>query len=93
MNLWFDDSRTNPEGWIWCKNVQEAQKLLLTGKVENASLDHDIFDKKGNEIESGYDLIVWMAKNDIWPKNKPLVHTGNPVARISMQALINQHHK
>lgn len=42
MNLWLDDVRPAPDGWVWAKTVDEAVALLQTGKVEQASLDHDL---------------------------------------------------
>ena len=42
MNLWLDDVRPAPKGWIWVKTVRDAQELLSSGKVERASLDHDL---------------------------------------------------
>lgn len=42
MNLWLDDMRPAPIGWIWVKTVEEAQERLRTGEVEQASLDHDL---------------------------------------------------
>jgi len=42
VNLWLDDIRPAPVGWQWAKTVEEAQAMLLSGKVENASLDHDL---------------------------------------------------
>ena len=40
---------------------------------------------------TGYDLCKWMAENDIWPINKPTVHSANPVGRVNMQAVINRY--
>lgn len=42
MNLWLDDVRLPPIGWEWVKTVDEAKEKLLTGRVEKASLDHDL---------------------------------------------------
>lgn len=42
MNLWLDDVRPAPQGWVWVKTVHDAQKLLSEGRVERASLDHDL---------------------------------------------------
>lgn len=42
MNLWLDDVRLPPIGWDWVKTVDEAKTALLSGKVEKASLDHDL---------------------------------------------------
>lgn len=46
MNLWLDDDRDPVKfgylGYVWVKTVEEAKKLLMTGEVEKASLDHDL---------------------------------------------------
>ncbi len=40
---------------------------------------------------TGYDLVKWMAKHDMWPTYKPTVHSANPVGRVNMQAVIDQY--
>ena len=45
--------------------------------VADLSLDHDL----GEDQETGYDLVKWMAETDAWPQNKPTVHSMNPVGR------------
>lgn len=40
---------------------------------------------------TGYDLVKWMAQHDMWPVNKPMVHSANPVGRVNMQAVIDRH--
>ena len=42
MRLWLDDRRREPSGWTRVRNVVEAQALLRTSSVEEASLDHDL---------------------------------------------------
>jgi hypothetical protein len=42
MKLWHDDVRPPPEGWVWARTNEAAKELLLTGKVEEISLDHDL---------------------------------------------------
>lgn len=42
MKLWLDDVRKAPEGFVHVMTVGEAKKLLETGQVEFASLDHDL---------------------------------------------------
>lgn len=86
MNLWVDDTRPAPEGWIWCQSVDAAKMLLRTKNVENVSLDHDL----GLDQPTGYDLVRWMVENHIWPKNKPIIHSINPVGMVKMRGLINQ---
>lgn len=40
---------------------------------------------------TGYDLCLWMAEKGIWPKNKPLVHSANPVGRDRMRGVIERY--
>jgi hypothetical protein len=42
INLWLDDCRPAPEGWVWVKTVDEAKPYLERGEVQRASLDHDL---------------------------------------------------
>lgn len=42
MKLWHDDVRPAPEGWVWARTNTEAKSLLLTGRVTEVSLDHDL---------------------------------------------------
>lgn len=42
INLWLDDMRPAPAGWLWLKTVDAAKELLRAGRVRKASLDHDL---------------------------------------------------
>lgn len=42
FDLWLDDIRPAPAGWMHVKTVQQAKEALLTGRVRHASLDHDL---------------------------------------------------
>lgn len=42
MNLWHDDLRLPPDGWVWARTNDDAKKMLKTGAVEAISLDHDM---------------------------------------------------
>jgi hypothetical protein len=42
INLWLDDVRPAPIGWVHAKTVEEAQEYLKTTSVELCSLDHDL---------------------------------------------------
>jgi hypothetical protein len=44
MKLWVDDFRPAPPGWTTAKNAEQALVALLTGDVEEMSLDHDLDD-------------------------------------------------
>ena len=39
---------------------------------------------------TGYTLVCWMEETGIWPKEKPTVHSANPVGRARMRAAIDR---
>lgn len=42
IDLWLDDMRPAPSGWLWVKTVDDAKLQLAAGRVRKASLDHDL---------------------------------------------------
>ena len=42
IDLWLDDIRPAPVGWLWLKTIDAAKELLRAGRVRRASLDHDL---------------------------------------------------
>ena len=64
MKLWHDDIRPAPEGWTWARTNERAQELLRTGKVTEASLDHDLglHDVDMTPPECGGDADEWFDK-------------------------------
>jgi hypothetical protein len=76
MYLWLDDLRDpahhHCEGWTWAKTAEDAIKLLSTGEVEFASLDHDL-----GSVLDGHDVVCWMEEHDVWPSKGVVVHSGN----------------
>lgn len=112
IKLWLDDMRPAPEGWEWARTVEEAQAILLSMPVEEASLDHDLgacpacmngltqeqwlvatdYSQMPNcdHFGTGYTLVCWMEERDIWPRQKPLVHSRNPAGASRMRAAINR---
>ena len=87
MKLWLDDVRPAPPGWTHARTVDEAQTWLATGVVEEASLDHDL----GFEQPDGSMLVRWMAMTGHWPKQRPVVHSMNPVGRVYMVGVIDRY--
>ena len=41
IDLWLDDMRPAPDGWVHVDNIDDAKSYLQTG-VRRASLDHDL---------------------------------------------------
>lgn len=42
IDLWLDDMRPAPLGWLHVKTVEDAKLQLAAGRVRRASLDHDL---------------------------------------------------
>lgn len=104
MKLWLDDVREpwryGCVGWQWARTAKEAIEFLQTGKVTQASLDHDLapehYPWSGVPLEqcqgTGYDVVCWMEENSMWPKDGVVCHSQNPVGRARMEAVINKYY-
>lgn len=102
MKLWLDDCRPpymhGCQGWHWAKTAAEAIMVLNTGKVDEASLDHDLAEEhypwNCSAIEkttgTGYDVVCWMEENNVWPVNGTRVHSMNPIGRARMEQVIER---
>lgn len=90
VNIYLDDVRKTPEGYIRCYSVNEVKDWLRTGNVQNMSLDHDLgeFEKDGG---SGYTLVKWMAEKHIWPKGKIKIHSMNIPGKVNMLSTIERY--
>lgn len=42
-------------------------------------------------VGTGKDLVLWMITNNVWPAEKPTVHSANPVGSKIMRELIDEH--
>lgn len=107
VKLWLDDVRPAPFGWYHATTAAEAEDILSCFFVTKCSLDHDLgqCDKCGvgncapgwskdclcTCHETGYDLVKWMAQTNMWPNERPNVHSANPVGRQNMNAVIDRY--
>lgn len=101
------EKRRCPDGFIHVDNIDDIKTMLLAGEVDQLSLDHDLGvchscalkmsrglmpDGAGCEhAPTGYDLVVWMADTNRWPRRMPIVHSRNPVGRQAMESIIGRH--
>lgn len=103
MLLWLDDLRPAPEGWVWAKTVAHAKVVLRSVVVDEASLDHDlgqllhpedddmrVYPSQGLE-PVGYELVMWMAEEAVWPRKSLSVHTANIVGQQRMTRVIERY--
>jgi hypothetical protein len=98
VNLWLDDIRDPAQhgaiGFVWVKTAQEAIDLLATGTVRFASLDHDLDTDatmgRAPRERTGYDVVLWMEENDVWPRHGVRVHSMNPSGAAKMRQAIHR---
>ena len=93
MKLWIDDVRPAPEGYIWCKSVNEAIDLLSDlinfgiDDIEVLDIDHDAGDYA---IDGGdyIKLLDWLEETG---RNDPIrIHSANPVGVANMRRIIKR---
>lgn len=97
MKLWNDDTRPAPEGYVWCKSVNEAKDTILMlelyatvnedYKVELIDTDHDAGDY-ANEGGDYIRLLDWLEETK---RNYPIrIHSMNVVGVENMRRIIQR---
>jgi hypothetical protein len=98
MKLWIDDVRPAPEGYFWCKSVNEAkQKIELNERANKINyfkypislidIDHDA----GNYAFDGGDYINILDWLEETGRNYPIrIHSANPVGVANMRRIIQR---
>ncbi len=92
IKIWLDDIRSAPEGYIWCRSVNQAIRVIqqVGGEVEFVDCDHDLGDYAGDGGD-GIRLLDWLAEHELFCKIK--IHTKNPVGRMNMERMIKRYWK
>lgn len=79
VRMWLDDERPMPKGFdVHVRTAEEAIKMLKTGVVYEASLDHDL----GTGSGTGYDVAKFIEEGAFQGSLMPMVisvHSANPV--------------
>jgi len=84
INLYLDDKRDCPEGFVIARTMDEAIELMKTHKVHILSLDHDLGEDKNKELlPTGYDFVKYFCGNGLYA-DKIYIHTYNPRGREDM---------
>lgn len=85
LNVFLDDARPAPEGWVHVRWPEEAIELLQTGTVERISLGYDLGD---DDHGTGYDVLLWIeeavAERGFAPPEIS-IHSANISARRKME--------
>ena len=90
MKIWMDDLRPAPNGFIWCRSVNEAKQTIIAAvePIELIDCDHDLGDY-ASDGGDGIKLLDWLAETG---QHYPVrLHTMNPVGRENMQRLIERY--
>lgn len=84
INLYVDDLRDCPEGYVVARNVDEAIEYLENYKVKILSLDHDLGeDADGRLLPTGYDLVKLFCERG-YHADRIYIHTDNGAGRENM---------
>lgn len=84
INLYVDDLRDCPEGFVVARNMEEAIHYLRNYSVNILSLDHDLGeDEENNLLPTGYDLVKYFCQEGLHA-NKIYIHTDNGAGRENM---------
>ena len=105
MKIWVDDIRPAPEGWRWCKSVNETIKLIESSEARYKRFKKlkapyfnllkieiiDLDHDAGDYASDGGDFIKVLDYLEETGRNYPIrIHTMNPVGRMNMQAIIRK---
>ena len=64
IRIWLDDLRPAPEGYIWCRSVNEAKRLIgslgADRKITVIDCDHDLGDY-ASDGGDGIKLLDWLV--------------------------------
>lgn len=83
MNVFLDDYRPCPRGFVHAKNAEECIALLKLGGVELLSLDHDL----GWGQQTGVDVVMQIVSGGLFARDIYL-HTSSPTGRMNMYRML-----
>ena len=95
LRVWLDDEledRKAPEGWVHLVTAREVCFLLLTGRVVQLSLDHDLSDDiRYGRVDQVIDFLddqQGQFGSSLWPRDGISLHTANSKGRDKMELAI-----
>lgn len=87
MKLWIDDIRPAPDGFIWCKSVNQA-KAAITAYEHQYSCDNILIDLD-NDAADYFKILDWLEEKNIVDTGYFFkIHSKNPVGIIKMKDII-----
>ena len=87
MKLWIDDIRPAPNGFIWCKSVNQA-KAAITAYEHQYSCDNILIDLD-NDAADYFKILDWLEEKNIVDTGYFFkIHSKNPVGIMKMEDII-----
>lgn len=99
MKLWVDDVRPAPEGYVWCRSVNEAIVVIINKEISSWHPRHpwdiisiiDIDHDAGDYVYDGGDYIKLLDWLEETGRNYPIrIHSANPVGVENMRRIIRK---
>ena len=95
MNIWLDDQRKAPDGWLHLHNAEEVEQLIqFVRGLKDFYIDTMSFDFNLSHPKNGVDVMKYLAdqcsqKNTgkYWPKTI-LYHSNDPDGVAAMRAFV-----
>ena len=86
MKLWIDDIRPAPDGFIWCKSVNQA-KAAITAYEHQYSCDNILIDLD-NDAADYFKILDWLEEKNIVDTGYFFkIHSMNVVGRMNMESI------
>lgn len=77
--LWVDDERPAPDaGWDVAMSADDARAMLQETAYDIVSLDYVLIG-----WDSGFDVLLWMQKQAVWPRELHS-HSGGSTGRYQI---------
>ena len=87
IKLWIDDIRPAPDGFIWCKSVNQA-KAAITAYEHQYSCDNILIDLD-NDAADYFKILDWLEEKNIVDTGYFFkIHSKNPVGIMKMEDII-----
>lgn len=86
INVYLDDLRPCPKGFVLAKNAEECIRLLRENKVDVMSMDHDL----GWDEMNGTDLAHELVRLNLYA-NEIYLHSSSMIGRQNMYKCFMDH--
>ena len=87
MKLWIDDIRPAPDGFIWCKSINQA-KAAITAYEHQYSCDNILIDLD-NDAADYFKILDWLEEKNIVDTGYFFkIHSKNPLGIMKMEDII-----